>query len=177
VALDCVERLGIAAGAGEDQGALKRSKQNRRLLGRLRGRDSELDVDAGDCGVITGEQFADMHTEVGVRRDGVDHGRSHWTAQGEIVLDKQIPPRRDDLPDRFGEGLGFPERPLELVENRDKSEIDRFGHELCLTAGEIAPERASRAAGVSDDLAESDPVDAALTDEHCGAFHHARAGR
>ena len=30
---------------------------------------------------------------------------------------------------------------------------------------------------VSDDLAESNAVDAALPDEHCGAFHHARASR
>jgi hypothetical protein len=44
VALDGVERLGIASGAGEDEGALKRRKQHRRLLGRLHGRVSELDV-------------------------------------------------------------------------------------------------------------------------------------
>jgi hypothetical protein len=42
VALDCVERLGIAAGAGEDERALKRSEQHRRLLGRLRGRSPNL---------------------------------------------------------------------------------------------------------------------------------------
>jgi hypothetical protein len=175
VALDCVERLGIAAGAGEDEGALKRSKQHRRLLGRVRGWVSELDVDAGDRGLIAGEQFADVDAEVGVGGDGVDDGCSQWTAQGEIVLDEQLPPRGHDLADRLGEGLRFVVRPLELDEDLGESEIDRFGHQLCLAAGEVAPERAARAAGVSDDLAESDPVDAALADEHCGAFHHARA--
>ncbi len=53
-----VEGLGAASGAGEDEGTLKRSKQHRRLLGRLRRRVSELRIDAGDCGLITGEQFA-----------------------------------------------------------------------------------------------------------------------
>jgi hypothetical protein len=60
VALDRVERLSIAAGAGEHERALKRSEQHRRLLGRLRRRVSELDVDAGDRVVIAGEQFADV---------------------------------------------------------------------------------------------------------------------
>src|SRR5439155_14478190 len=69
----------------------------------------------------------------------------------------------------------FAERPLELDEDVGESEIDRFGHELCLAARKVAPERATRATGVSDDLAESNAVDAALPDEHCGAFHHARA--
>ena len=58
-----------------------------------------------------------MDTEVVVLGDGVDDGRGEGTAQGEIVLDKQIPPRRDDPSDGLGEGLGFPERPLELVED------------------------------------------------------------
>ena len=84
---------------------------------------------------------------------------------------------RSDLGDGRGEGLGFAERPLEFDEDLGESKIDRFGHELCLAAGEVASVRAARAAGVRDDLAEADPVDAALADEHCGAFHHARASR
>src|SRR5439155_25373411 len=83
VALDGVDRLSIASGAGEDEGALKRSKQHRRLLGRLRGRVSELDVDAGDCGLIAGEQFADVDAEVGVGGNGVDDGCSQWTAEAK----------------------------------------------------------------------------------------------
>jgi hypothetical protein len=138
---------------------------------------SELDVDAGQCGLISGEQFTDVDAEVEIGGDGVDDGRRQWTAQGEVVLDEQIPPRCDDLADGLGEGLRFAERPLELDEDLGERDIHRLGHELCLAAGEVAPERASRAAGVSDDLAESDPVDAAFADEHCGAFHHARAGR
>jgi NAD(P)-dependent dehydrogenase (short-subunit alcohol dehydrogenase family) len=137
VALDCVERLGIASCAGEDEGALERSKQHGRLLGRFRARVSELDVDPGDCGLITGEQFADVDAEVGVGGDGVDDGRSQWTAQGEIVLDEQIPPRCHDFADGLGEGLRFAERPLELDEDLGESEIDRFGHELCLAAREV----------------------------------------
>src|SRR5439155_26399221 len=114
--------------------------------------------------------FADVDAEVGVGGDGVDDGRSQWTAQGEIVLDEQVPPGCHDVADGLGEGLGFAERPLELDEDLGESEIDRFGHELCLAAWDVAPERAAGTAGVSDDLAQPDAVDAALADEHCGAF-------
>src|SRR5579862_7314508 len=147
------------------------------MLSCLRGRVSKLDVEARDCGVITGEQFGDMVAEVGVVCDGVDDGRSQRTAQGEIVLDKEVPPRSHNLSDRLWEILRLAQRPLELDEDVGESEIERFAYELCLPAGEKTPERASRAAGVSDDLAEPDPVDPALTDQHRGAFHHARAGR
>ena len=107
----------------------------------------------------------------------VDHGGGQWTAQGEIVLDEQIPPRCHDLGDGLGEVLRLAERSLERDEDLDESEIDRLVDELCLAAGEVAPERASRAAGMRDDLAEPDPVDAALADERCCAFHHVPAGR
>jgi hypothetical protein len=44
VAVHRVERLGAASGAGEDEGALDRGREHRRLLVRYRGRIFELDV-------------------------------------------------------------------------------------------------------------------------------------
>src|SRR5437879_1390489 len=64
VALHCVKRLDAASGAGEDEGALERSQQHRRLLVRYRRRSSELDVDAGDGGLPLGERLADVDAQV-----------------------------------------------------------------------------------------------------------------
>ena len=108
---------------------------------------------------------------------GVDDGCSQWTAEGELVIHEQPPPRRHDHADRVRERLGLAARPIEFVEELGEGDIDRFGHELCLAAGEEAPERAAGPAGVSDDLAEPDAVDAALAHERCRALHHAPASR
>jgi hypothetical protein len=48
VAFHCVKRLGAASGAGEDEGALERSQQHRRVLVRDRRLISKPDVNAGD---------------------------------------------------------------------------------------------------------------------------------
>ena len=105
----------------------------------------------------------------------VANGRGQWAAQGEVVVDEQAPPWGHDHADCFGERLGFAERTLEIVEEVNERDIDRFGHELRLAAREEAAERAAGTAGVGDDLAESGAVDATLTDERRGAPHHARA--
>jgi hypothetical protein len=62
----------------------------------------------------------------------------------------------------LGERLGFAERTLEIAEEVDERDIDRFGHELRLAARKEAAERAAGTAGVGDDLAESGAVDATL---------------
>ena len=73
---------------------------------------------------------------------GVANGRGQWAAQGEVVVDQQAPPRGHDHADCFGERLGFAERTLEIVEEVNERDIDRFGHELRLAARESG--RASR---------------------------------
>ena len=70
---------------------------------------------------------------------GVANGRGQWAAQGEVVVDEHAPPWGHDHADRFGERLGFAERTLEIVEDFNERDIDRFGHELRLAAGKKRP--------------------------------------
>ena len=120
------------------------------------------------------ERVADVGAEA-VVVGRVANGRGQWAAQGEVVIDEKAPPWGHDHADCFGERLGFTERTLEITEEVDERDVDRFGHELRLAAREEAAERAAGTAGVRDDLAESSAVDATLADERRGTLHHARA--
>src|SRR5438132_13956496 len=95
----------------------------------------------------------------------VADGRGQWAAQGEVVVDEQAPPWGHDHADCFGERLGFAERTLEIVEEVNERDIDRYGHELRLAAREEAAERHAETAGGSDDIAEYGAEDATHQDE------------
>ena len=137
-------------------------------------RISKLGVDVGDRGLPLGEQLVGVDAEL-IVVGGVDDSRRERAAQREVVSDEETPPRCDDRADRLGEGLGLGERLVDFGGDFADDDVDRFGHELCLAAREVAPERAARSAGVNDDLAQPDAVDAALAHERCGAAHHPRA--
>ena len=123
-----------------------------------------------------GEQFVGVDAEF-IVAGGVDDGRREWAAQCEVVGDEETPPRCDDRADRLGKGLGVGERLVDFGGDFGDHDVDRFGHELCLAAREVAAERAAGSAGVNDDLAQPNAVDAALADKRCGAVHHPRARR
>ena len=131
--------------ASEYEGTFERSHEHRRVRFAFRRRRPEPGVGVDDWRSPPCERVADMGAEA-VVVGRVANGRGQWAAQGEVVIDEQAPPWGHDHTEGLGERLGVAELVLEIAEEVNERDIDRFGHELRLAAREEAAERAAGAA-------------------------------